>query len=88
MTESFDENGVLNKVEFNYPDNFNFAFDVVDEIAKKSPDKLAMLWLSGDQTKEHRFTFKDIAEASKRAANYFVSLGIKKGDIYSLLTEE
>jgi acetyl-CoA synthetase len=26
------------------PENFNFAFDVVDEIARETPDKIAMVW--------------------------------------------
>ena len=41
-----DENGVLHKIEFTNDDNFNFAYDVVDEMAKKHPDKVAMLHIS------------------------------------------
>ncbi len=58
---------------------FNFAFDIVDETARLHPDKLAMLHISRDKT-EQRFTFADISRLSNRAANYFKSLGIKKGD--------
>ena len=76
---SVDENGVCDKIEFSYEDKFNFAFDIVDEIGRRTPDKLAMLHISDDLT-ERRFTFKDIKEASSQAANYFKSLGIKKGD--------
>ena len=76
-TES--EPGVLEKVEFMNTDTFNFGFDVVDEIAKKTPDKLAMLHVAKDMT-ERRFTFEDIKRESARCANYFASLGIKRGD--------
>lgn len=62
-----------------YPDNFNFAYDVVDELAKEKPDKLAMLWVSKDG-EEKRFTFKDMSVYSNKAANYFNYMGIKKGD--------
>ena len=79
MTEIMDENGHLKDVRFHYPDNFNFAYDVVDRLAEKEPDKLAMLWLSNTKEERH-FTFRDIAEQSCRAANYFASLGIGKGD--------
>ncbi|MBQ1262339.1 MAG: AMP-binding protein, partial [Clostridia bacterium] len=61
------------------PGRFNFAFDVVDAIAKKSPDKLAMIHVARDKT-ERRFTFNDMKRASAQCANYFKSLGIKKGD--------
>ena len=76
---TLDENGVLNGIKFKNDDKFNFAFDVVDEIAKKSPDKVAMLHISNDGT-ERRFTFSDMSRHSSMAANYFRSLGIKKGD--------
>ena len=74
-----DENGVLQNISFKDEDKFNFAFDVVDAVADKYPDKLAMLHISRDKT-ERRFTYNDIKKESARAANYFRSLGITKGD--------
>ncbi|HWQ58832.1 MAG TPA: AMP-binding protein, partial [Clostridia bacterium] len=74
-----DENGALQGVEFVNKESFNFAFDIVDEIARKSPDKLAMLHVDTNGV-ERRFTFADMMKASNRCANYFRSLGIKKGD--------
>ena len=74
-----DDKGRLTDISFKNEDKFNFAFDVVDAIADKSPDKLAMLHISKDKT-ERRFTFKDMKKASNQCANYFKSLGIKKGD--------
>ena len=74
-----DENGALQSIEFKNTDTFNFGFDIVDEIADKYPDKLAMLHLDVNRN-ERRFTFKDIKRASNQVANYFASLGIGKGD--------
>ena len=74
-----DENGLLQKIDFHNEDKYNFAFDTVDAIAKKDPDKLAMIHISKDMT-ERRFTFNDMKRASNQCANYFKSLGIKKGD--------
>ncbi len=74
-----DENGALQNIKFKNTDTFNFGFDIVDEIADKYPDKLAMLHLDVNRN-ERRFTFKDIKRASNQVANYFASLGIKKGD--------
>ena len=65
-------------------EDFNFAYDVVDELARTKPDKLAMIWVGADG-EEKRFTFKDMSRESNRAANYFKYLGIRKGDIVLLV---
>ena len=74
-----DENGTPTSITFKNTENFNFAFDLVDALAEREPDKLAMLHISKDKV-ERRFTFKDMKKASAQCANYFKSLGIKKGD--------
>ena len=74
-----DENGTPLSIKFKNTERFNFAFDLVDALAEKDPEKLAMLHISRDKT-ERRFTFKDLKKASNQCANYFKSLGIKKGD--------
>ncbi len=74
-----DENGNLQNVQFTDTDSFNFAFDIVDGIARREPDKLAMLHVD-NYFNERRFTFKDMKDASSQVANYFTSLGIKRGD--------
>ena len=74
-----DEDGVLKSISFPNQETFNFGFDIVDGIAEKYPDKLAMLHVDKHKV-ERRFTFKDIKRASAQVANYFTSLGIKKGD--------
>ncbi len=73
------EDGLLKAISFHNEEKFNFAFDVVDELGNNKPDKLAMLHISEDGT-ERRFTFQDVKKESARAANYFKSLGIRKGD--------
>ncbi len=74
-----DERGVLTDINYENEEKYNFAFDTVDEIARRQPDKLAMVHIANDMT-ERRFTFKDIKDASSQSANYFKSLGIKRGD--------
>lgn len=74
-----DGNGLLKEIRFKHENSFNFAYDVVDAIAKKSPDKLAMVWVD-EEKNDRRFTFGDISKLSSQAANYFRSLGIQKGD--------
>ena len=74
-----DEKGTPTSITFKNTEHFNFAFDIVDKLAKRDPAKLAMLHISSDKT-ERRFTFEDMRKASARCANYFTSLGIKRGD--------
>ena len=61
------------------PENFNYAYDVVDEYARLQPDKRALVWCD-DAENEKIFSFEDIRRMSNRTANYFLSLGIGKGD--------
>jgi len=71
----------------NVPDNFNFAYDVVDEWAKLQPEKLALLWT--DDTEEMKsFTFADVKRLSDKAANALLSLGIKKSDVVKLILKQ
>ncbi|MBR2447924.1 MAG: AMP-binding protein [Clostridia bacterium] len=74
-----NENGTPTSIKFKNTEKFNFAFDLVDALAQKEPEKLAMLHISKDGA-ERRFTFKDIKKLSNQCANYFKSLGISKGD--------
>ena len=76
--------GTPEKISFKNTENFNFAFDIVDVLAKRNPDKLAMLHISKDKT-ERRISFLDMKRESARCANYFKSLGIKKGDRVMLI---
>ena len=79
-----DENGILKAIDFQNEDSFNFGFDVIDALGRKKPDKLALLHIDKNKT-ERRFTFADIKRASSQTANYFKSLGIKKGDKVMLI---
>ncbi len=79
-----NENGTPTKVTFKNTEKFNFGFDVIDAISYKDPEKLAMIHVSNDKT-ERRFTFTDIRHASCQCANYFKSLGIRKGDRVMLI---
>lgn len=78
-TEDFKEN-----FHVNVPENFNFAYDVVDEWAKINPQKRALCW-TNDKDEHIDFTFKEIKEQSDRAASFFQSLNIEKGDKVMLI---
>ncbi len=79
VTTELNENGSLKSIAFKNEDKFNFAFDIVDKLAEKCPDKRAMVYVDND-LKDRFFTFKEIMEETNRTANYLLSLGIKRGD--------
>ena len=71
-------------LEFIVPQNFNFAYDVMDVWAQEKPDKLALLW-TNDQGEEHRYTFAHLKQLTDQAASYFHNLGIGRGDMVMLI---
>ncbi len=66
------------------PESFNFAYDVVDEMAAQQPDKTALVWCD-DKGDEAVFTFGQLKHCSDKAANFFRSHGIRKGDPVMLI---
>ena len=74
-----DYNDFYNNFRLNVPENFNYAYDVVDEYARLEPDKRALVWCD-DRGEERIFTFADIKRLSDKTANYFLSKGIGEGD--------
>ena len=77
--EVFDEAGGLQEFTLDYPDNFNFGYDVVDAIADETPDQRAMVWCN-TENEEHIFSFGDVKRYSNQMANVFRAAGIGRGD--------
>lgn len=82
--EIVDENGRLQKLTLEYPDNFNFGYDVVDKIADETPEKRALVWCNVEG-EEHIFSFADIKKYSNQMANVFQNAGIGHGDRVMLI---
>jgi len=66
------------------PENFNFAYDVVDRFAREEPNREALVW-TNDAGEDLRFSFADLKAKSDACASYFASLGIGKGDAVLLI---
>lgn len=77
--EIVDEYGRLKKITLEYPDHFNFGYDVVDRIADETPAKRALVWCNVEG-EEHIFSFADIKKYSNQMANVFRDAGIGYGD--------
>ena len=79
LEETVDDRGIVVDAHVNVPEDFNFAYDIVDEIARAEPDRRALQWCSVTGA-ERMFTFGDIKRLSDKTANYLSSEGIAKGD--------
>lgn len=77
--ETFDAEGKLKSLVITCADSFNFAYDIVDQIAIEEPERVALVWCD-KHGKETMFTFKQLSILSNQAANVFKNHGIKKGD--------
>lgn len=75
---------IVRNFKIKVPENFNFAYDVVDVIATETPDKTAMVWCD-EKGNEAVFNFGQMKYYSDKAANFFRSVGIKKGDPVMLI---
>lgn len=79
VDETYAPDGQLETFSVHYPDNFNFGYDVVDDIAVNDPDRRAMIWCN-PEGEEHIFTFADMKRWSDKTANFLVDQGIKRSD--------
>lgn len=77
--ETFDEKGRLTQIQLDYPADFNFAYDVVDAMARLAPQQKALVWCNSEG-QEAQFTFADISRRSSQAAQVFLQAGIRRGD--------
>ena len=84
IREAFDSDGVLENLRIVCPDDFNFGYDIVDDIAVNDPARRALVW-QHENGEERTFTFADIKKLSDKTANYLTSKGIKKGDFVMLI---
>lgn len=84
LEETKDENGQITDFSIKIPEQFNFAYDCIDTIAAAEADRRAMHWCN-DAGAQRQFSFRDFSEASDQAASFFLSLGIRKGDMVMLI---
>ena len=84
QTSFVSEEDYRENLEFIIPDNFNFAYDVMDAWAEIAPDRQALLW-TNDEGAERRLTFADLKRESDQAASYLQTLGIGRGDMVMLI---
>lgn len=84
QTEFTSYDDFCKNLHINVPDNFNFAYDVVDVIAREDPSRPALLWTDTDGA-ERRFTFADISHLSDATASFFASAGVGRGDRVMLI---
>ena len=84
VTEEYNDEGMLTSFTPHVPANFNFGYDVVDDIAMNDPDRRAMIWCN-PEGEEHVFTFADMKKWSDKTANYLAENGVGKGDFVMVI---
>jgi len=82
--ETYGKDGLLQRFTLEYPDDYNFAYDVVDDIAVAEPDRPAMVWCN-PEGEEHTFTFGEMKMWSDKTANYLAGLGVGRGDMVMVI---
>ncbi|MCL2806908.1 MAG: AMP-binding protein [Coriobacteriia bacterium] len=80
VEEQYDDSGVLKKFSVHCPSDYNFAYDVVDEIAATEPERPAMVWCN-PEGEEHFFSFGSLKYWSDKTANFLLEQGVEKGDM-------
>ncbi|MGI6105633.1 MAG: AMP-binding protein [Raoultibacter sp.] len=84
VNEQYNEQEILESFTPDYPDSFNFGYDVVDDIAENDPGRRAMIWCN-PEGEEHIFTFADMKLWSDKTANFLRECGIGKGDMVMVI---
>ena len=84
ISESRNLNGEIMHISLHYGKDFNWAYDVVDDIAVNDPDRPAMVWCN-PEGEEHRFSFGEMKYWSDKCANFLVSQGVRKGDMVMVI---
>ena len=84
QTNFTSEEDYARHLHFKIPENFNFAYDVMDAWATEDPDKVALLWAS-ERGEEVSTTYREFKEQTDQTAAYFMQLGIKHGDKVMLI---
>ncbi len=84
VRETYDKSGLLSGFDIECPDDFNFGYDVVDDIAVNDPGRRALVW-AHENGESRTFTFADIKRMSDKTCNYLASKGIGKGDFVMLV---
>lgn len=80
IKEEYNPDGTIKDYSFTYPESFNFAYDIIDEIANYDPQKKAMIWCN-TKGEERTFTYADLKILSNKTANMLIAKGVRKGDM-------
>ena len=80
IQEHFDPLGRLERYRYTYAGNFNYGYDVVDQLGALYPDRPAMVWRN-DRGASRTLTFGEVARLSTQAAVLFQRRGLCKGDV-------
>jgi acetyl-CoA synthetase/medium-chain acyl-CoA synthetase len=62
------------------PQHFNFSLHVIERWERLRPESCALWWTDETGARENRISFRQLGHELRQAANFFASLGIRRGD--------
>ena len=84
QTEFTDYQDFMQHFRVNVPEDFNFAYDIVDAYAEREPEREAILWTNERGDVKH-ISYDELKRLSDRTASYFNNIGIRRGDCVMLI---
>ena len=84
VNETYTDQGLLETFNVDCPNDFNFGYDIVDDIAENDPDRTAMIWCN-PEGEEHIFSFADVKYWSDKTANFLKDCGIGRGHMVMVI---
>ena len=83
-TDFRDYADFMENFKVNVPEDFNFAYDVVDAYAEQNPEKECLLW-TNDRKDVRHVNYGELKRLSDSVASYFLTLGLERGDCVMLI---
>ena len=67
-------------IKWYYDGTLNVSENCIDRHAKKTPNKIAIIWEGDDPSNSQKITYKELLQHVSKTANALKKIGVKKGD--------
>ena len=67
-------------IKWYYDGTLNVSENCIDRHAKKTPNKIAIIWEGDDPSNSQKITYKELLQQVSKTANALKEIGVQKGD--------
>ena len=67
-------------IKWYYDGTLNVSENCIDRHAKKTPNKIAIIWEGDDPSNSQKITYKELLQQVNKTANALKEIGVQKGD--------